>query len=594
MGPAAGRRIIPTVSAPPGSAQRRSAFAAAFLSLLVPGLGQAYAGSPLRGLVIAAPMVLLAALAGGLLIDPATRRSLVFSLLDTNVLLAVLVVDVAVLLYRLAAIVDAYRTTAGRNARRRAREPGLGRPRLRLHPLSVGGLLAVLLVASGAHVAVAFYDLTVYDFLRTVTSDQGGVSPSASPTAQPSGTPAPSASPAAPGDRVNILLVGVDRRPSERTFNTDTMIVLSIDPVTRQIAMLSLPRDVVDVPLPRDWPAFSYYGGKYPAKINSLWTRATGAPSLFPFPDGKRGPEALKGALGTLYGLDIRYYVEVDFDGFRRVVDTLGGVTIRADLPVQDDHYPQEFGRGATRLYVPAAIQHMTGDQALAYARSRHGSNDFDRADRQQEVVLALREQADIPTVVGRLPELLATLKDAVHTDIPTSMMPQLASLADQVGFDRVRQLVFAPRRYGRDLVESSRGYVIIPNVSAIRRAVKDVFAADPDLEASQEAVAAEGAAVRVLNGSGVSGQATAIREYLAYRGFDATVPTTNGGRADRQDYATTVITVYNAAETDLPTSIALLERLFDVKAITKIDPNITVDIIVITGANTPKLTVPT
>jgi LCP family protein required for cell wall assembly len=584
------------VSAPAGTPARRSAFAAAFLSLLVPGLGQAYAGSALRGLVLAAPFVLLVALAGGLLMDPGTRKSLGFALLDTDVLLAVLVVDVLLLLYRVVAIVDAYRVTATRNAWQRPRQggPGLGRPRLHLHPLSVAGLLAVLLVASGVHVAVAYYDLTVYDFLRTVTGGQPGASPSPSPTAGPTGTPGPTASPVALDERVNILLLGVDRRPSDRTFNTDTMIVVSIDPKTQQIAMLSLPRDVVDVPIPKAWPAYAYYGGKYPNKINSLWSRATGSPSLFPFPDGTRGPEALKGILGNLYGLEIPWYVEVDFDGFRRVVDTLGGVTVRADLPVQDDHYPQEFGRGATRLYIPATIQHMTGDQALAFARSRHGSNDFDRASRQQSVILALRQQADVPTVVGRLPELLATLKDAIHTDIPTSMLPQLASLADQVGFDHVRSLVFSPRRFGRENANDPRGYVIIPNVTAIRQAVKDVFSVDPDLEASQEAIADEGATVRILNGSGVSGQATTIREYLIYRGFDATVPTTNGGLADRQDYPATVITAYNGAATDFPVSRALLEELFKVTVVTKTDANVAVDFVVITGASTPKLTVPT
>ena len=547
--------------------------------------------------MVAAPAVLFVALLGGLLVNAATRRTLLFSLLDTDVLLAVLVGNVIVLVYRLIAIVDAYRRTAVLNAWRGTADHRLGRPRVRLHPLSLAGLIAVILVASGVHGAVAYYDLTAYDLLRTVTSSPDGATPSPSPRPSPTSTgtgePSPSATPAPPDERVNILLLGVDRRPQERTFNTDTMIVISIDPRTRQIAMFSLPRDMVDVPLPRDWPAYSYYGGKYPAKINSLWTRATGAASLFPFPDGQRGPEALKGALGTLYGIDIPWYVEVDFKGFRQVVDTLGGVTVRVDLPVQDDHYPQEFGRGATRLYIPATIQHMSGDAALAYARSRHGSNDFDRAQRQQSVILALREQADIPTILLRLPELVATLKSALRTDIPTSRLPELASLAEAVGFDHVRSLVFAPRQFGRDTINDPRGYVIIPNLTAIRRAVKEVFSFDPELESSRQAIAAEGATVRVLNGSGITGQAGAVRDYLIYRGFDAVTPSTNGGRASRQDYATTVVTVYNGAEADLTESVKLLEELFGVAAVLKDDPNVKVDIVLITGTASPKLKVP-
>ena len=583
------------MSAPAKTAPRRSAFAASFLSLLFPGLGQAYAGDPARGLLIAAPAILFLALVGGLLVNAGTRRTLLFSLLDTDVLLALLVGNVLVLVYRLVAIVDAYRRTASLNAWKGAADRRVGRPRVRLHPVSLAGLAAVMLVASGVHGAVAYYDLTAYDLLRTVTSNPDGATRSPTPRPSATGTGEPSAepTPAPPDERVNILLLGVDRRPQERTFNTDTMIVVSIDPRSRQIAMLSLPRDTVDVPLPRDWPAYSYYGGKYPAKINSLWTRATGAPSLFPFPDGQRGPEALKGALGALFGLDIPWYVEVDFDGFRQVVDTLGGVTVRVDLPVQDDHYPQEFGRGATRLYIPATVQRMSGDAALAYARSRHGSNDFDRAQRQQSVILALREQADIPTILLRLPELVATLKSAVHTDIPASRLPELASLAEAVGLDHVRSLVFAPPRFGRDTINDPRGYVILPNLTAIRQAVREVFAFDPDLESSRQAIAEEGATVRVLNGSGVTGQAGAVRDYLVYRGFDAAIPSTNGGRASRQDYATTVVTVYNGAQADLPESIALLEKLFGVEVVLKEDPNVSVDIIVITGKATPKLEVP-
>jgi LCP family protein required for cell wall assembly len=597
---ARGRRIIASVSAPAETAPRRSAFTASFLSLLFPGLGQVYGGAPARGLAFAAPTVLVFALVGGLVANPATRKTLLFSLFDTNVLLVVLALNVLLLGYRTVAIVDAYRTTALLNAWRRSRDPRVGRPRVHLNGLSLAGLLAVILVASGVHGAVAYYDLTAYDLLRTITAGENGAA-TPTPLATQNATPGQSASvqpsetSAVPSDRVNILLLGVDRRPADKTFNTDTMIVVSIDPQTKQIAMFSLPRDTVDVPLPRAWPAYSYYGGVYPAKINSLWTRAQGSPSLFPFPNASRGPAALKGVLGSLYGIEIAYYVEVDFDGFRKVVDTLGGVTVPVSIPVQDDHYPTETGAGATRLYIPATIQHLSGDAALAYARSRHGSDDFDRAQRQQNVILSLRQQADIPTVLLHLPELVATLKNAVHTDIPTSMFPQLASLADQVGLEHVRSLVFTPPLYEREVIIDplGRGYVLEPKVDQIRKAVNEVFSFDPQLEASRQAIAAEGATVRVLNGSGIAGQASATSAYLVYRGFDASVPATNGGRATKSTYTTTVITVYNGAEAELSESISVLEELFSVQVVTKVDPTVKVDITIITGKNTPKLVVP-
>ena len=177
----------------------------------------------------------------------------------------------------------------------------------------------------------------------------------------------------------------------------------------------------------------------------------------------------------------------------------------------------------------------------------------------------AFGEQSDIPTILLRLPELVSTLKTAVHTDMPTSMLPQLASLAEQVGLQHVRSLVFTPPLYQSEVMidPRGRGYVLEPKVDQIRKAVNEVFSFDPKLEASRQAIAGEGATVRVLNGSGVAGQAGTIRDYLIYRGFDASVPITNGGRADKSTYPTTVITVYNGAEANLSQSVALLEQLF-------------------------------
>src|SRR5437763_241063 len=101
-------------------------------------------------------------------------------------------------------------------------------------------------------------------------------------------------------------------------------------------------------------------------------------PDLFPGNQAQRGFNALKATLGNLYGLQIDYYVEVNFDGFKQVLDTLGGVTINVQNPVTDNYYPGDDGR-LHRVYIPTGIQHMTGAEALIYARSRHGSNDFDR-----------------------------------------------------------------------------------------------------------------------------------------------------------------------------------------------------------------------
>ena len=188
------------------------------------------------------------------------------------------------------------------------------------------------------------------------------------------------------------------------------MIVVSIDPVSKNVALFSLPRDTVDVPLPAS--AQGVFGSVYAGKINSLWTNARNRPDAFPGTGNARGYNAIKETLGTLYHLNIQYYVMVNFQGFKKVVDTLGGVTIDVQNPVVDDRYPADDGTDL-RVYIPAGVQHMTGAQALVYARSRHGSNDFDRASRQQRVILSIRQQASPadrarqPLAAARRPEVV-------------------------------------------------------------------------------------------------------------------------------------------------------------------------------------------
>jgi LCP family protein required for cell wall assembly len=481
---------------------------------------------------------------------------------------------------------------------------------VRWRPIGVAGLLAVILVASIAHVAVARYDLIAYDLVTAIgQTDEEEPDPSEAlatdePTDAGNGlsTDDPAATGAVPTatvepvtwdgkERLNVLLLGVDKRKGQTSYNTDTMIVLSIDPVTNQAAMLSLPRDTVDVPLPRQWRAHGFYGGVYPAKINSLWARARGQANLFPGERKDRGYTALKGALGELYQLKIPYYVQVDFDGFRKVVNTLGGVIIDVQMPVSDDNYPIGGGR-STNIYIPSGYQHMDGDEALAYARARHRTSDFDRAQRQQRVITSLREQVDPASLLepGRLESLVGTLKDSVRTDVPPELFPSLVSLAGQLDADDVRSLVFTPPVYQNECLSC---YSLSPKVEAIRRAVRNVFKVDKQLERTRVKVGEEGAVVWVLNGSGTDGQAAAVAEYLDYLGMNASVPTAGGGRADRSDYVRPVITVYNGAEAVMPTTIIALEEALGVKSVLKSDRLVKADVIVVTGSRTPRLDVP-
>jgi LCP family protein required for cell wall assembly len=591
----------------------KSPFVAAFLSLLFPGLGHAYAGAYQRALGFAAPPILVAALFLGIFLRM-DAASLIAFVLAPGVVPGIFVLNLLVLIYRAVAIIDAYRVTVWLNALAANAGGRLGRPRLVFNPLSLAGLLAVILVMSGAHVVVARYDLIAMNALSDpcvfisdnspATCDEspsGSNAGSGEPTDEPIDSPSPTPTPppiqgsALPEvtippwngtERLNILLIGSDQRPNEGTYNTDTLIVVSIDPTTKQVAMFSLPRDSWGVPLPSG-RLQGAFGPTYQAKINSLFTAVRGRPDLVSGTSRTRGYNGLKAVLGNLYNLDIKYFVEVNFEGFKKVVDDLGGVTINVQVPVQDDGYPSDTGR-SSRVYIPAGIQHMTGAQALVYARSRHKSDDFDRGARQQRVLTSLREQADVTALIPRIPDLLADVKNTVRTDIPQDQLSRLAGLASSVDTKDIRSYVFSYPRYGTQILAPI--YKYLPDVTKIRTAVANAFKVDPQLEDTRAGLAQENSSIWILNGSGRQGQASTLVQYLAYYGLSASAPTT---KPNTSGLTGTRIAVYNGAESRLTETIAFLEKAFDTKVVLKNDPAIPVDIVITTTRRTQTLSPP-
>lgn len=586
----------------------RSPFLAAVLSLIFPGLGHAYAGAYDRALRFAAPPILAGALVAGfaLRLDKAELAGLA---LQTWFLSGLFVLNLVVFAYRAAAVVDSWRVARHLNAAVAAGEGPVGRARLPFQPLSMAGVLAVLVVLSFAHIAVGRYDVLASSTIDCVFGGScgdttAGVTPASSAGAGTSAAPNSSlppegsaaASVAVPPwngtDRLNILLLGVDQRPNEGTFNTDTMIVVSIDPATNRVAMFSLPRDMVDIPVPPG-PARAVFGPVFQGKINSWFTAVSNRGDIYPGTTATRGYAGMKAILGNLYNLDIKYYVEVNFLGFRQAVDALGGVTINVQIPVMDDAYPTDDGN-LERVYIPAGVQHMTGAQALVYARSRHGkngfgSNDFDRAARQQRVLVSIRQQTDIASLLPRLDSLAAALKNAIRTDIPREILPQLIGLSERIDTRTIRSYVFAPPLYGQELFGTPRGYIIEPDVARIRAAVAQAFVVNPGQEALREKIAAEAATVWVLNGTGQTGQASVLASYLSYLGMEASAPSQRPPTASR---ATTIV-AYNGSATSMPETAAALTAAFGVPIVARTDPSALADFVVTTGPSTPTLTPP-
>ncbi len=590
----------------------RSPFAAAFLSLLFPGLGHAYAGAPFRALGFAAAPVLLIALGAGVLLRM-ERLELVALLFNPFLLTSIFVVNLIALLYRLVAIIDAYRVAAFLNAHASSGDGRLGLARLPRNSLSLAGLLAVVLVMAGSHVVVARYDMLALDaltsgciFIGDELDQECAADPSASATpapgtsadpsadATPSPTPEPSIGSQVPEvsippwdgrERLNILLIGSDEQ--DGGHNTDTLITVSIDPVTKQVAMFSLPRDTIDVPIPAGL-ARNVWGRAYGGKINSFFVQNRKRSDLWPGNDRTRGYNALKAVIGELYEIDIRFFVEVNFEGFKKVVDAVGGVTINVQVPVVDDAFPGSAGR-PQRLYIPSGIQHMDGDQALRYARSRNTSTDFDRGARQQRVLLSMREQADPQNLVPRLPQLIDALKSAVRTDIPLDQLDELLGLASGIDTSNIRSIVLGPP-FSQDTCDHPRGCVVVPNISRIRDAVSRAFSSDPADQERSQRLATEGAGVWVLNGTGEANRGSRIAGYLEYQGLAASAPRQ---KPDGAVPAATVITIYNGASERIPETIAYLEGLFKVKVKTATDDTIRTDVVIVIGRDTPDLAPP-
>ena len=339
---------------PPRAPRTRSAFAAAFLSLIFPGLGHAYAGAWMRALAWAALPLLSLALLGGIVLR-ANRIELLGFVVQPTVLYGLLVVNALILLYRILAAIDAWNVARFLNDVDASGTGRAGRARLPVSPLSIAGLIAVVLVIAGGHIAVARYNLLATSLVSCVFSEDEDPScaeptdspdPADSPIAQASGsnspqptdtpeavpsvasgvtgTQAPTLPPWDGKERLNILLVGVDQRNGDSFFNTDTLIVASIDPKTKEVAMFQVPRDTSDVPVPAN--ARPVWGSLYRGKINSWYAQNRVRTDLWRGSSSRaRGFNALKSLLGELYGLDIRYYVMVNFQGFRDAVNTLGG-----------------------------------------------------------------------------------------------------------------------------------------------------------------------------------------------------------------------------------------------------------------------------
>jgi polyisoprenyl-teichoic acid--peptidoglycan teichoic acid transferase len=270
-------------------------------------------------------------------------------------------------------------------------------------------------------------------------------------------------------ERLNVLLIGIDSGPGREEALTDSLIVVSLDPVGKTVTMVSIPRDLAGIPLGN--------GTTYGPKINSLMSYADRNPKQFP----EGGVRTLEKAVGALFGIQIHAYASVDLAGFASMVDAVGGVDIIVKKPLDDPRYPNLDGTHGWSVTV--GPHHFNGLEALAYARIRKvlGESDLTRAARQQEVLVALRNQAVSAGLLVRLPQLLDAVGSTVRTDLPQDQLPQLAAMAEEIGGGSTIKLVLgSPEIKG---ASGPFGSVFLPVPAKIRAMAKVVFGppgADP------------------------------------------------------------------------------------------------------------------
>ena len=371
-------------------------------------------------------------------------------------------------------------------------------------------------------------------------------------------------------ERVTILVMGLDLRDwetGEGAPRTDTMMLLTIDPLSKTAGMLSIPRDLyVSI------PGFNY------DRINTAYRQG----EVYQLPGGGAGLAVA--TVEQLLGAKIDFYAQIDFLAFERMIEEIGGVTLTVTEPILVD----PIGPRPPRTIQPGKYT-FPGEMLLAYARARKTEGaDFDRARRQQDVIIGIRNRLleDIPGLLVKTPALYAELAAGIHTNMTLEQAIQLGLLAKDIALDDIRKGVIGEEQIVF-FTTPSGDQVLKPRPDSIRE-VRDYVFGTITLSSplagltAQERVAAENAAISVLNASFTEGLASKTAEYFKSLGLN--VPNEIIGNAAQSQTLTTIIDY-----TGNPYTVQMLMETLGIRASqVKINynPNSTVDVEVNLGTD--------
>jgi len=373
-------------------------------------------------------------------------------------------------------------------------------------------------------------------------------------------------------DRVTILLMGLDYRDwlsEEGAPRTDSMMLVTLDPVARTAGMLSIPRDL--------WVAIPGFEHN---RINTAYSQGEG----FKVPGG--GPGLAMRTVENLLGVPVQYYAVIDFHTFERMVDEIGGV----EILITGDVKISAFGR-MSRVLWEGEREHLDGPDTLAYARARKTEGgDFDRAKRQQQVALALRDTIlnldMVPTLLTKAPALYQDLSAGIRTNLSLDQMIALGMTALQVPMGSIRTGVIAPPDHVTLETLPDGAQVLKPVPDKIRELRDQIFtntsAVGPSVPEDNPAEGArlEAARISVRNGSGMEGLATQTADYFKAQGLNIV----EIGNADRLDYDKSLLIVENATYPYAVRFLASLLSLSQSQILHPVSSDPELDVIVVLG----------
>ncbi|MBC8506691.1 MAG: LCP family protein [Anaerolineales bacterium] len=374
--------------------------------------------------------------------------------------------------------------------------------------------------------------------------------------------------------RVNVLIIGLDLNDWRGDVGaplSDTMILLTLDPLTESAGMLSIPRDL--------WVSIPGFDN---GKINTAYQLG----EAYKLPNG--GPGLALQTVEKLLGVPIQYYAQIDFEAFVYFVDQLEGVKIDVPNDIMVDIYDDAYGK----IMIRPGIQTLSGEYALAYARARNSrGGDFDRSARQQQVIMGIRQRIlefdVLPSLIQNSPEIYQHISNSINTNLTLDQVVKLASLALGIDTQDIKSGIISPPNQVT-LGRSPDGLEILKPIPDQIRILRDeIFAsanaAGPlDYEGKEafDLFIEEGASIKILNGTSVSGLGTKTGEYLQSLGANVAIV----GDADGNSYSSSSIYDYSGN----PYALQYLAELFGMNQFNihgRYDNASDVDVTIILGA---------